>query len=155
MALHNVTDPEGWEFHPGVPNGVDDGWFTENLGIVGEVPEEPPEPGAHEGFSAKEVTVAAHDGWPAIFAGDQDLSPTQAERMAELLLEAAKLARSYQPKPWMRDPKLLLQRKATAYSQVLRQAGYSPAEVADFERAYRDGEVHAEVAALDAEAIDE
>jgi hypothetical protein len=57
------------QFNPGVPDGAEDGWFSEDLGVIGEIPAEGEGP---DGYEAKAVQLTAHDGKLNIWIDDND-----------------------------------------------------------------------------------
>jgi hypothetical protein len=109
---------EGWEFQSGVPDGVEDGWFHQELGEVGRVP-----PDEGEANSGGRVTVWAIDGQPTIsYDGDGSLSATGARVLLRLLPKAIKVAEAYRPPAWMLDPAQLHQHKVDAWAWVVEMA---------------------------------
>ena len=113
-SIQNFVSDEGWEFNPGVPSGAEDGWFSEDLGVVGEIPAEGEGP---DGYGAKVVRLTAHDGKLNIWLDDNadPWSANQLERLAALLPDALVRAWAYQPKPWMLDPEELRRHKQEAF----------------------------------------
>jgi hypothetical protein len=107
-----VSD-EGWEFNPGVPNGAEDGWFTEDLWAAAI----PPDGEGDEGYGAKALHLATHNGKVNIWIenGDNSWSASQMEHLASLLSDVLARARAYRPKPWMLDPTELRRMKQIAY----------------------------------------
>jgi hypothetical protein len=93
---------------------TEDGWFSEDLGVVGEIPAEGESP---DGYEAKVVRLTAHDGKLNIWIDDNGdpWSANQLERLAALLPDVLIRAWAYQPKPWMLDPEELRRHKQEAY----------------------------------------
>ncbi len=115
-ALAVIYGEEGWDFQSGVPDGVEDGWFHQDLGVIGRVPPDEDE----EGSSGGPVAVWMIDGTASIsYDGDLSLSPRQARVLLELLAKAIEVAEAYQPPMWMLDPAQLHQHKVDVYAEVI------------------------------------
>ncbi len=100
---------EGWEWCGGVPDGVEDGWFCQDLAELGPVPAD------EDGGNGGRIEVWASDGHAVLaWQGDETLSLEQMRRFRALLDQAIAVLEAYQPPAWMLDPEQLHKRKVEA-----------------------------------------
>jgi hypothetical protein len=113
VSIRPFVSEEGWEFHPGVPDGAEDGWFTEDLWAAAI----PADGEGDGGYGPKKVHLTTHDGKVNIWIedGDDSWSVDQVEQLANLLPDVLVRAQAYTPKPWMLDQTELSRMKQTAY----------------------------------------
>ena len=118
--VHDHTIPtvrnadEGWEWHSGVPDGVEDGFFYERIAEFGPVC-------AGEVRGAL-IEVWAIDGGARLsYDGDPSLSLAQAIHFRALLAPAIEALGGYQSPAWTLDRDQLHQRKVDLDAEAMRR----------------------------------
>jgi hypothetical protein len=108
---------EGWEWWSGVPDGIADGHFSQEVASFGPAPTDSLSSGGEY------LAVWASDGQAYLsYDGNAPtLSLEQARHFRALLDQAIEVLAGYRPPTWMLDPEQLQQRKVEAEAEVDRR----------------------------------